>query len=119
MKKSRPPISGFFSRTACSNPLKNIHADAGLEFQVNLFAYTVTFSIGCPDKRLPAAEIVASAVSVESMAPSDSTVGGPETYTQYEQAHHVYDWEMLYKKVWEKPVTEVAKQYKGTSEQKA
>jgi hypothetical protein len=61
---------------------------------------------------LPAAEIAASAVSVEPMTPSALAVREPETYTQYGQTYNVYDRETLYKEVWEKPVTEVAKRYK-------
>jgi hypothetical protein len=36
----------------------------------------------------------------------------PETYERYGQAYNVYDRETLYKEVWERPVTEVAKRYK-------
>lgn len=36
----------------------------------------------------------------------------PETYERYGQTYNVYDRETLYKEVWERPVTEVAKRYK-------
>ena len=61
---------------------------------------------------LPAAEIAASTVSEEPVAPATPAVSEPETYTQYGQTYNVYDRETLYKEVWESPVTEVAKRYK-------
>lgn len=35
----------------------------------------------------------------------------PKTYTQWGQTYNIYNRETLYKEVWEKPVTEVAKKY--------
>lgn len=60
-------------------------------------------------------EIKTSTVSEEHADSSDQVVDvvdEPETYTQYGQTYNVYDRETLYKEVWEKPVTEVAKRYK-------
>lgn len=50
--------------------------------------------------------------TVEDGDPSAQHTDEPETYTQYGQTYNVYDRETLYKEVWEKPVTEVAKRYK-------
>ncbi len=49
---------------------------------------------------------------------NDGTVGAtqsleePKTYELYGQIYNVYDRETLYKEVWERPVTEVAKRYR-------
>jgi len=51
-------------------------------------------------------------VSEEHVDLPAQVVDEPETYTQYGQTYNVYDRETLYKEVWEKPVTEVAKRYK-------
>ncbi|MFC0214416.1 hypothetical protein ACFFK0_18460 [Paenibacillus chartarius] len=40
------------------------------------------------------------------------TLEEPETFERYGQTYNIYDREILYKEVWEIPVTEVAKRYK-------
>lgn len=50
----------------------------------------------------------------QTIMPTEATnpeVNKPETYKYYGQTYNVYDRETLYKQVWEKPVTEVAKLY--------
>lgn len=59
-----------------------------------------------------AKETKTSNVSEEHVDLPAQVVDEPETYTQYGQTYNVYDRETLYKEVWEKPVTEVAKRYK-------
>ncbi|XJZ27720.1 hypothetical protein ACF5W4_02410 [Bacillota bacterium Lsc_1132] len=61
---------------------------------------------------LSAEETKTSTVSDEHVDSPTQVVNEPETYTQYGQTYNIYDRETLYKEVWEKPVTEVAKRYK-------
>lgn len=41
----------------------------------------------------------------------DFTLSPPETFSRWGQTYNVYDREVLYKEVWQLPVTEVAKKY--------
>lgn len=61
---------------------------------------------------LSAEETKTSTVSEEHADSPAQALNEPETYTRYGQTYNVYDRETLYKEVWERPVTEVAKRYK-------
>lgn len=63
------------------------------------------------DEELHAVSDSDTEIIVQTMA-SSPEANEPETYTYYGQTFNVYDRETLYKEVWEKPVTEVAKRYK-------
>lgn len=50
-------------------------------------------------------------VSVSNSAKPDIDLTPPETFTRWGQTYNVYDREVLYREVWQLPVTEVAKKY--------
>ena len=108
-------------RTVPRTPTKNKNVKLPSKESVKETRYTenqAAFETSVDDKpvkttvALSAEETRTSTVSEEHVDSSDQVVNEPETYTQYGQTYNVYDRETLYKEVWEKPVTEVAKRYK-------
>lgn len=83
------------------------HIDNQIEFEVS-----VDYKAVEKTEAFPAEEVETSTVSVKHTDLPNQAINELETHTQYGQNYNVYDRETLYKEVWEKPVTEVAKRYK-------
>ena len=124
------PPSGYWTKVSFGKPVEKIPLAGEGEDMVSLFttervltlvreAVAVAAPIPTPASKatpvMPATEETTSQnesssieAPIEAVEPSEPV----ETYEQYGQTYNVYDRETLYREVWEKPVTEVAKRYR-------
>ena len=117
------PPSGYWTKINFGKPVQKIPLDGPADAIVALTKTIETLVhrkiVQQPDapkankNKLTQKIAVKETASVqEEKAETEEPSEPVETYQQYGQTYNVYNRERLYREVWEKPVTEVAKQYK-------